>query len=270
MDPRQATELAQRVVARRWPAALAVVLAGSNGAGRATPTSDLDLVVLLPPPGPVLRETVGRAPLTELFVHTAESWQVFVAKETAARRSPLLHMCASGVLVRDVGGHGARLQREARHRWAAGPPPLTSAESNDRRYVLTALVDDLGGSCEPDELLTVGAEVFAAAGELTLLRRRRWLGRGKWLVRRWSATDPDGCAAACSGLRRLAATGDPRELVAAAARALDAAGGRVGAGYRRLAPDSTVRGAAPRPGRSGGLRAATRRELSARRSVPRG
>lgn len=225
-----------RVVARRWPSAVAVILAGSAGAGRATPTSDRDVVVLLPPAGPVLRETLAGPPLTELFVHTAESWQVFVTKETANRRSPLLHMCATGMLLRDAGGLGARLQREARHRWAAGPPPLGADESRDRRYVLTALIDDLAGGTDPEELLAVGTEVFAAAGELTLLRRRKWLGRGKWLVRRWTAADPEGCAAATAGLRRLAATGDPRELAAAAHRALTAAGGRVGAGYRRLAP----------------------------------
>lgn len=230
------TDAALGVVARRWPSAIAVILAGSAGAGRATATSDRDIVVLLPPHGPVLRETLAGPPLTELFVHTAESWQVFVTKETSTRRSPLLHMCATGLLLRDIGGHGARLRREARHRWAAGPPPLTADESKDRRYVLTALVDDLTGGSDADELMAVGAEVFAAAGELTLLRRRKWLGRGKWLVRRWAAADPDGCSAATAGLQRLAATGDPWPLAAAATRALDLAGGRVGVGYRRVAP----------------------------------
>jgi hypothetical protein len=64
----------------------------------------------------------------EFFVHTEASFVVFVGWEHQLRRSPLLHMCAHGVIIRDHDGRLSRLQGLARDRWAAGPPssPTTS------------------------------------------------------------------------------------------------------------------------------------------------
>jgi hypothetical protein len=127
------------------------------------------------------------------------------------------------------------VQAEARRRWAAGPAPLTAAEREDLRYALTDLLDDLGSVADPAELLAVGARVLVAAGELALLSRHRWLGSGKWLVRRWVHVDRDECAAVVEGLRVLARGGGARPLACAADAVLVAAGGRCREGYRREA-----------------------------------
>lgn len=224
--------LTRTLVLSRWPHARAAFLAGSAAAGDAHSTSDLDVVVLLPEPGPVMRETVAGP--VELFVNTETSWHAIVDAETALRRSPLLHMCATGVVVVDHDGLGARLQQEARRRWAEGPPPLADEEREDHRYGLTDLIDDLVDARDPDERLAVAARVLVATGELSLLQGREWLGTGKWLVKRWSAADAGSCRAVFAAFRALAATGDPAPLAAAAGHVLATAGGPAGVGYRRV------------------------------------
>jgi hypothetical protein len=78
--------------------------------------------------------------------------------------------------------------------------------------------------------------VLVTAGELALVSRGRWIGAGKWLVRRWAQACPRECAAVTEGLRVLAAAGDSSTLAAAVDAVIDAAGGRHTVGYRRVAP----------------------------------
>jgi hypothetical protein len=65
--------------------------------GEDTPTSDLDLLVLLPGrPAPMRRTERVDGQLVAFFVHTEESFVEFVDRETRQRRSPLLHMALMG------------------------------------------------------------------------------------------------------------------------------------------------------------------------------
>ena len=147
-------------------------------------------------------------------------------------------MSAHGVLVLDVDGAGARVQAQARVRWANGPAPLAAPGCEELRHRLTDLLDDLRSVADPAERLAVGARVLTAAGELALLHRRRWTGTGKWLVRRWAEACPRECAAVVEAVRVLAAEGDPAPLAAAAGAVLDAAGGPCTVGFRRVAPNA--------------------------------
>ncbi|MFB9530328.1 nucleotidyltransferase domain-containing protein [Nonomuraea roseola] len=77
---------ARRLACDRFPDALAVTLAGSAAAGRATARSDLDIAVLVEDGGETGRETIrfeGRA--VELFVHTRAGLADLFAADVAAR-----------------------------------------------------------------------------------------------------------------------------------------------------------------------------------------
>ncbi|RSS38668.1 nucleotidyltransferase domain-containing protein [Streptomyces sp. WAC07061] len=56
--PSHPANQARRLAAEWFPNALSVVLAGSAASGRATPTSDLDIVVLIEDGGETRRETL--------------------------------------------------------------------------------------------------------------------------------------------------------------------------------------------------------------------
>lgn len=231
-----ALDAAQHVVAERFPDALAAILAGSAGTALQTATSDLDIVVFLGGPPAPFRETIRYAGWTvELFVQTATSYPRFIERETNNRRSPLLHMCGEGRLLIDADGFGATLQDQARHLIEAGPTPLTNRERDGRRYGLTDLLDDLVGCQDDDELVVIGARLLTWAAELALLERRRWIGHGKWLLRRLRGADPSLAHELIDAYRCLVARSDPRPLERIARRVLDQSGGPLMEGYHQAA-----------------------------------
>ncbi|POX46463.1 nucleotidyltransferase [Streptomyces sp. Ru71] len=229
-------ETARALVRARFPEARAAFLAGSVLTERRTPNSDLDIVVLLAgPPAPCRESFVHRGWPVELFVQTEADWRAFAERETAARRSPLLAMCAEGLLLTDADGLGAALQGEARARLAAGPPPASPTELEDRRYALTDTLDDLRGCPDPRERAYLVADLLQRASELALLAGGHWLGGGKWLSRRLAAADPglhgrltEGAAEAVLG-----PVGDPQRFVTAVEEVLDRVGGPLWSGYAR-------------------------------------
>ncbi|MGW8760970.1 nucleotidyltransferase domain-containing protein [Streptomyces sp. NPDC055815] len=222
---------ARELVRDRFPAARAAFLAGSVLTERRTPTSDLDLVVLLDGPPAPYRENLmyGGWPV-ELFVQTEAAWHRFVDQETAQRRSPLLAMCADGMLLVDSDGLGASLQAEARTRRAAGPPPLSDHERDYQRYILTDLLDDLRGCADPAERVYLVSHLLQRASELVLLIGGHWLGSGKWLSRRLAEAAPSTHAALSETAPRAIA-GETADFVAAVTEVLDLAGGPLWDGY---------------------------------------
>lgn len=112
---------ARELVQHRFPDARAVFLPGSVPTEHRAPTSDLDIVVLLAgPPAPSRESLAYRGRPVELFLQTETDGHSFADQETAKRRSPLLAMCADGMLLVDTDGLGVALQDEARERMAAG------------------------------------------------------------------------------------------------------------------------------------------------------
>jgi hypothetical protein len=222
---------ARELVGDRFPGARAAFLAGSVLTARRTPMSDLDIVVLLDgPPAPSRENLVHRGWPVELFVQTEADWHRFADQETEKRSSPLLAMCADGMLLVDGDGLGAALRAEARKRWAAGPPPLSDRERDYLRYVLTDLLDDLRGCADPAERVYLVAHTLQRASELVLLAGGHWLGGGKWLSRRLAEADP-ALHRALTEAAAQAVTGDAGDFFAAVTRALDRAGGPLWDGY---------------------------------------
>ncbi|MFI2202142.1 nucleotidyltransferase domain-containing protein [Streptomyces sp. NPDC020192] len=222
--------IARDLVRTRFPGARAAFLTGSVLTDRRTPTSDLDIVVLLPgPPAPFRESLVHEGWPVELFVQTEADWRGFAERETAERGSPLLAMCANGLLLTDTDGLGAALRTEARERLAAGPPAVSVAELEDRRYALTDALDDFRGCADPLERIYLVAELLRRASELALLAGGHWLGGGKWLSRRLAEAEPGLHGRLTAG----AAIAGTAEGMAAFTEALGLAGGPLWAGYRR-------------------------------------
>jgi hypothetical protein len=84
-------------------------------------------------------------------------------------------------LLLDPDGFGALIQDRAHSIVAAGPPPLTDLEREDRRHALTGELDDLTGCTDDDELVHIGAQILTSAAEPALLHQCKWIGHGKWL-----------------------------------------------------------------------------------------
>lgn len=158
-------------------------LAGSVVRGEETPTSDLDIVIITSgDKGAPYRESFRAFgwPI-EAFIHTAESYRDFFASDAKRRRPSLPMMCAEGIILRDQDGQAIRIKEEARGLIDAGPEPLSAAETNNLRYAITDILDDLLGSQRHDESLFIAYDLAVTATELILSYHQQWLGRGKWV-----------------------------------------------------------------------------------------
>lgn len=227
--------LPREILDARFPDAVAGMVAGSFARGEDTPSSDLDLVVLLAGrPAPMRSTERVQGQLVEFFVHTEASFVVFIDREHQLRRSPLLHMCAHGVIIRDRDGRLSRLQTLARDRWAAGPAKLTDDELEDRRYRLTALLDDLADETNPADRAALAAAVFTDVADLALVTRGVWSGAGRWLTRRLREIDTDLDENLLAGLQ-AAVHGDPSALKSCGEAELQRIGGPLDSGYERHA-----------------------------------
>ncbi|MGW0712225.1 nucleotidyltransferase domain-containing protein [Streptomyces sp. NPDC002643] len=228
-----AIDAARAVVEEHHPDARAAFLGGSVMTGRRTVTSDLDIVVLLRgDPAPYRASLRHEDWPVELFVHTEASWHAYVEREVRKRRSPLLWMCADGLLLFDTDGVGARLAAEARRLAAAGPPVVATEEIEDRRYAITDLLDDLSGSGDQGERLFIATELVRRTGELALAMGGSWGGGGKWLARRLESTAPGLVMRLHHALGEVL-EGRDDALVVVVDEVLERAGGRLWDGYQR-------------------------------------
>ncbi len=219
MDSDPVTD-ARALIAERFPHAFAAFLGGGVLSARRTATSDLDIVVLIGgPPAPFRESLHWRGWPVELFVHDSESVAVYFARDAGARKPSLARMVAHGVTLVDRGEAEA-VRARAQAVLAAGPPALSPAELDWRRYGLTDLLDDLAGSTDDGETAVICWTLWTETAALALLLAGSWLGGGKWLLRELRAADPALAA------EMVAAIGRPEQLAALADRVLDRAGGR--------------------------------------------
>ncbi|MCX4637509.1 nucleotidyltransferase domain-containing protein [Streptomyces sp. RPA4-5] len=232
----QAAPMAQalRLIASRYPQALGAILGGSAAQGRATPTSDLDVAILLPDSDTGRREVIrhdGR--LAELFLHTVAELPGFFEWDRARRRGTVLFIYDQGLPLLDPHGHVARARAQARAVLASGPPPLTPAEWERGRYVLTCFMDDLSDTPPSDryEQLSLADFTLREAAHLLTAHHRAWTGIGKWLPRRLLGADPVRGRALLDAHKAVAEHGDPAPLAAAAEELLHLLGGPLREGY---------------------------------------
>jgi hypothetical protein len=229
MDPVSA---ARAFVAERHPDADAAILGGSTAQATHTPTSDLDIVVLHRDGADNYAETTRYGGwIVEAFVHTPSSLAFWYARERAARCAVLGDLCAQGILLTDRGP-GEAWQREAQLYMERGPEPLTAQDCGLRRYELSSSLDDLRGSTVAAESFAIAADVFRQSVELLLLQHGKWLGKGKWAIRRLEQLPANECAA---GLTDWAASPErsPEQLIQVAALVLEGSGGYLMEGFLR-------------------------------------
>ncbi|MET9589117.1 nucleotidyltransferase domain-containing protein [Streptomyces sp. NPDC006539] len=225
---------ARRLAYDRFPDALAVILAGSTAAGRATASSDLDIAVLIGDGGETCRETIrfeGR--VVELFIHTRAGLVDLFAADIAARRAVLQSMYATGLILIDTNGEARRARALAEADLRKGPPPLEPETVETKRYGLTDALDDLADTGDHIERLAVAGFVLSAAADLLCDYQHAWIGGGKWLPRRLLQADAELGAALLEAHLHLCKSGDPGPMVNAASGILNLVGGPLREGYRR-------------------------------------
>lgn len=221
-------ERARAFVAREFPQAVAAFLGGSAATGEATPTSDLDVLIVLPAPwedAAFVETTRHDGQLVEAFVYGRSALPEWLARGRAQHRPVLDRLIAEGLPVTD-NALTRTLALASRQVLEAKECTVDEDETRRRRYGLSAALDDLldrlgGEGADPGETTVLTWAVWREAAELSLLTSHRWLGTGKWLVRELRrGGDAAGLAAWVD-----APVPDPERLVHLAERVLDDSGG---------------------------------------------
>jgi hypothetical protein len=231
----QAAQTARRLVDERYPQARAAWLGGSVARGTATPTSDLDITVLLPGPPAPLRESLRYAEWpVELFVHTEDSLARYCEKDRRRRQPSMMRLVGETIVLLDTDGSGAALQASGKAQLLAGPPPLSATDIDLLRYKISDLLDDLIGADSNDARTAVAALLWQDAAALLLTGANYWTGTGKGLLRELATYDTahgTDYATALPAALRAATTGSPAALISAADSILEPYGGRLFAGF---------------------------------------
>ena len=224
-------DAANRIVHEHYRDCLAAFLASGVLSEHRTPTSDLDIVIVVASgPAPHRKTITAYGWLVELFVHTLESLPHFFDLDARDQRCTLARMCTGYVVFDDAGVAGA-IRAMAHGVIDAGPRALSSAEIDERRYHLTDLLDDVNGARDPDEIIFIAGQLIHQAGALVLASQRQWRGTGKWMVRQLDATGGDFADRLAHSFRTLVVSGQRDELNAVVTAALSLVGGPLSDGY---------------------------------------
>jgi predicted nucleotidyltransferase len=226
-------EIARRFVDERFPTATIAIVGGSSARGTRTPTSDIDMLVIAPSPAfgdgsdSLAASYAFEDEAVEVFAYTPDAFERWAEHDLADYR-PVLHtLLMEGVVL--VGADAAQTLRDRwRPRVEAGPQ-VTAHGLAMRRYMITDLLDDLLDASDPAEQTYLMAELYGGLAEAILLTERRWLGGGKWLVRRLREWDPRRAGVLTEAL----VDGDPARFARVASEELERIGGRVQTGFAR-------------------------------------
>lgn len=228
---------ATRVIDAKFPECRNAFLSRSVLTSRRTPTSDLDIVVILEGLPAPYRETIrSDGWIVELFVHSRESLLFFYDLDAQTGTCTLAQMCADGHILRSHEDEATQIQGEARTTIENGPPALADEERQQRRYRLTDLLDDFVGSSDSVETAFIASHLVEEAGDLALRSERRWTGTGKWLARHLDAAGDDLANRLTHGLRSVLSAHEKQPLIEAVSAILDLAGGPLTEGFIAFKP----------------------------------
>ena len=231
-----ALELTRRYCAERFPSG-AVLLAGSVARGDATPSSDIDLVLLFERVGNAWRETVSiNGIAVEIFAHDPETLGWFFDQDRQAGTASLASMIRDGVAVTPSGPLIAKAKALAEAALALGPPPLDAETLARRRYIITDLAEDLRGGGTPGEIIATAARLYQELGDLILRAAGRWSGSGKSLAQRIEQHDPGLALRFEHAFGSLFRHGHAAQVLGLVEELLAPLGGPLSAGYHSAAP----------------------------------
>jgi hypothetical protein len=228
-------------VQAHYPNCAGAIVAGSVMRGEGTAASDIDILVFFAEGGvaPHRASIVHAGWPVEFFVHTPTSHAYFLAQDRDKGTGIIAHMSAHGIAVPSETPFIAARRAAALDIWDAGPPSLTPEEVEDRRYFLTDLLDDLSPTRGALERFGTLSRLYLKLSDFALRAAGRWSATGKTLARSLRDYDP-ALAQAYEDAFARAFAGECGPVITLAESLLAPHGGRLFAGYRRLAPGAAV------------------------------
>jgi hypothetical protein len=229
-------EAARGIFGERYAGARVLFLGGSVVRGDATPTSDLDIVVVYEQLPNAYREAFvyGGWPV-EAFVHDVATLERFFERDRRSGLPALMCMVSEGVEIPGAGEFSAAWKRRAAELLEAGPPAWDEEELTLRRYRLTDWVDDMRFPRSPEELVATGAYLYQDAAEFYFRTRGLWSAHSKTIPRRLRRADPAFAEKFLRAFDTLFAAKRGEAVVALVEELLEPFGGLLFEGFREEA-----------------------------------
>lgn len=234
-EPRiEPVEAARRIRRERYAGARVVFLAGSVMRGEATPTSDLDLVVVYERLPRAYRESfLYEGWPVESFVNDAETAGHYFESDRRRGLPSLMRMVIEGVEIPEASEFSARLKRRATEIFEAGPPAWDEDELRLRRYGLTDRVDDMRHPRSREELVASGASLYQDVADFFFRSRGLWSAHSKTIPRRLREVDAAFAERFCRAFDALFAEKRSAPAIALVEEVLAPFGGLLFEGFRR-------------------------------------
>lgn len=243
IDP---AEAAREIFRGRYSGARVLFLAGSVLRGEATPTSDLDIVVVYDRLPHARREAFLFAGWpVEAFVHDPETLRHFFHSERKKGVPSLMRMVIEGVEIPRPCEFSAGLKNTAARLYDEGPPHWRDDDLHLMRYRLTDWCDDIRHPRSPEELVASGTYLYQDVADFFFRSRNLWSAHSKTIPRRLAGADAAFAGEFARAFEALFAEKKPGPVIALVEKMLEPHGGLLFDGFRkdalpteRLPPDA--------------------------------
>ncbi len=172
----------KHLIKTRYSNAICIFWAGSVAKHQGTPTSDLDLIIIMPKLTAAYREAfIFEGWPIDTFVHDPETLEYFFTQADPPA-SGLASMILEGIELTPPSSYSSALKRQVATLLAGGPS-LKPDDLYHRRFQIADLLDDLANPPSPHSNWAIRAELYRQLAEFYLLSNRQWIASGKILVR---------------------------------------------------------------------------------------
>jgi hypothetical protein len=225
----QALLIAARIKADRFEDADTILVAGSVATGRASPTSDLDLLVIYDRIDNARRQSFQYDGLmVDAFCHDLETINYFcweIDRPSGVPTLPL--MLEQGLELPPCSPLTAVARATGEMVLAAGPLHLSEQEISQRRARIASLIDDLASARSDAERLASGVLLYGLLADSELRMANVWSGNGKGLYIAFERHDEALARKHHQSFDALFSGGDHKPVIEMAGAFLERTGGRI-------------------------------------------
>ena len=232
-------EVSERLLAEKYPDATCAFVAGSIVRGQASPTSDIDLVVVYESLSHAYRDSYYYDDWpVEAYVHDLETLAYFMDEFDAKEGHCGMHtMLLEGIVIPENSDFSERIKVMAQQKRDIGPAPLAQDDINMRKYFLTDTMDDIIGYKNKAELMGSLSQLFQLLADFYLRFHGKWSAKGKWIPRRLQEEFPTLHETYMQTFDGAFSHGNLDKLRALFDQIMDETGGKYWEGLRLDAPE---------------------------------
>lgn len=231
-------EIILKVKNERYPNAKAIFWAGSIASNQATPSSDIDLIIVFEKLDHAYREAfIYEDTPIDAFIHDPSTLNYFFESiEAKDGRPALIKMILNGREILGVNDFSNEIKSLAKKAFEIGPKKWSKEEINRERFLITDMLDDIKHPRNKDEQMITAIHLFEPLIQFYFRSQGKWAASGKSLIRLFKNDNPILASKYTKGFNALFQLGQTEGLESIVKEILEPSGGLLWDGFRSNAP----------------------------------